>query len=109
MDMRRKTVFGKFPSHPSTEARTDRPTVNTAPEARAGKRLPVGYIGPMANSTIAGRCGILTGASSGIGRALATQLIRQGARLIVVARRTERWEGLARGLAGASGEVAILL
>jgi short-subunit dehydrogenase len=40
--------------------------------------------------------GIITGASSGIGRAIALQLLKQGARLAVVARRRELLEELAR-------------
>lgn len=62
----------------------------------------------MARRTIAGRCGILTGASSGIGRALASQLVREGARLVVVARRLERLQELAASLAGTLGQLEIL-
>jgi short-subunit dehydrogenase len=41
---------------------------------------------------------LVTGASSGIGRSIATQLARRGADLVVVARRRSMLEDLARGL-----------
>lgn len=62
----------------------------------------------MARRPIHGLRGILTGASSGIGRALATELVHQGARLVVVARRPERLDELKQSLAGAPGEILTL-
>ncbi len=62
----------------------------------------------MARRSIDGCRGILTGASSGIGRALATQLVRQGARLLVVARRPQRLAELAASLADAPGRIEVL-
>ncbi len=62
----------------------------------------------MAKRSIAGCRGILTGASSGIGRALAAELVAQGARLVIVSRRAERLEALAATLAGAPGELVTL-
>ena len=44
----------------------------------------------MARRTIAGSRGIVTGASSGIGRAIAVELARNGAKVLAVARRAER-------------------
>ncbi|MDP9173897.1 MAG: SDR family NAD(P)-dependent oxidoreductase [Planctomycetota bacterium] len=44
---------------------------------------------------------VITGASAGIGKALATELSRQGARLVLAARRLERLEELNRSLGGA--------
>lgn len=62
----------------------------------------------MARRTINGCRGILTGASSGIGRALAGELVRGGARLVLVSRRADRLEHLAATLSGASGRVEIV-
>lgn len=52
--------------------------------------------------------GILSGASSGIGKALASELVRGGARLVVVARRAERLAALAESLRDAPGRVECL-
>src|SRR4051812_36080596 len=62
----------------------------------------------MATRTIAGCRAIVTGASSGIGRALVVQLVRQGARVLALARRSERLKELAIELSGASGHLEIL-
>jgi short-subunit dehydrogenase len=54
------------------------------------------------------RCrAILTGASSGIGRALAIELVSAGARVLAVARRAERLEALGRELAAGPGEIFV--
>jgi len=52
---------------------------------------------------------ILTGASSGIGRALALEYARHAARLLLVARRRERLEELANEVRMAGGECEILV
>jgi short-subunit dehydrogenase len=51
---------------------------------------------------------IVTGASSGIGRALATQGARDGYRILAIARRAERLEELAQSVRGAGGTCATL-
>lgn len=62
----------------------------------------------MARRQIYGLRGILTGASSGIGYALAAELVRHGARLVVVARRDDRLQELCRSLGSSPGEVVSL-
>ncbi len=62
----------------------------------------------MARRTIHGIRGILTGASSGIGCALTEQLVDEGARLVLVARRAERLEDLKARLASCQGSVLLL-
>lgn len=51
-----------------------------------------------------GRSGLVTGASSGIGRATALALAREGVRLAVTARRAERLRDLAEEITAAGGE-----
>ena len=58
----------------------------------------------MPRRTIAGARAIVTGASSGIGRELALELARHGARLLVTARRLERLESLVKEIHGLDRE-----
>ena len=62
----------------------------------------------MARRNLAGARLILTGASSGIGRALALALAAQGARLVLVARREARLRALAAEMAGRGGEAIVV-
>ncbi len=62
----------------------------------------------MARRRIDGLRGILTGASSGIGYALAIELARRGARLVVVARRERRLLDLAAQVHDAPGAIVPL-
>jgi NADP-dependent 3-hydroxy acid dehydrogenase YdfG len=52
-----------------------------------------------------GRCAIVTGASAGIGEAIAIDLAQQGAGVVVNARRAERLEELAQHIAGHGGRI----
>jgi len=53
---------------------------------------------------IAGKTGLVTGASSGIGRGIALALGREGVRLAITARRKERLEALADEIAASGGQ-----
>lgn len=50
---------------------------------------------------------VVTGASAGMGRAIVTQFVQEGARVVAVARRRERLEELAASLADAPGKIVI--
>jgi len=52
---------------------------------------------------------IVTGASSGIGRAIACELARQGAKVICMARREDRLQSLAQEIEGAGGCVSCIV
>jgi short-subunit dehydrogenase len=57
--------------------------------------------------SFANQVAVITGASSGIGRALATALARQGTRVGLVARRRTEMENLAQEIAEAGGTAAV--
>jgi short-subunit dehydrogenase len=63
----------------------------------------------MPSRTIAGCRVLLTGGSSGIGRALATKLVEDGAQVLAVARRPERLAELAARVASAPGRFELLV
>lgn len=57
---------------------------------------------------IAGKVVVVTGASSGLGEAIARRLGRCGAKLVLGARRLERLEDLSREIVEAGGDVRVL-
>lgn len=50
---------------------------------------------------------VVTGASSGMGKAITTLFVQEGAKVVAVARRIERLEELAESLKGEPGEIEI--
>jgi len=62
----------------------------------------------MARRELRGSRAIVTGASSGIGRATALELARQGVRVLISARRGDRLQTLADAIRAAGGEVELL-
>src|SRR5436190_20263796 len=63
----------------------------------------------MATRSVLGMRTILTGASSGIGQALARLLAKRGSRLVLGARRAERLSALADELKAAGAEVVTVM
>ena len=61
----------------------------------------------MTDSAFRDRIAVVTGASTGIGEAVARSLIAGGARVVINARRKERLEELVKEFGGASGAVAV--
>jgi short-subunit dehydrogenase len=58
--------------------------------------------------TIAGSRAIVTGASGGLGRAIATELARQGANLVLVARRADQLRAVADEISQTGGRATVV-
>ena len=54
---------------------------------------------------LANKAIVVTGASSGMGKAIVELFVKEGASVVAVARRTERLEQLAEALAGEAGKI----
>ena len=76
------------------------------PESR-GRRLATRMAEP-ASASLDGRTALVTGASRGIGRAIALELARAGARIVAVGRNAERLEETRRQVEAIGGACAVL-
>lgn len=54
-----------------------------------------------------GKVCVVTGASSGMGKEIVTMFVKEGAKVVAVARRKERLEALAESLRDEAGEIAV--
>jgi thioester reductase-like protein len=70
-------------------------------------RLASGQATPKKTGPLAGRVAVVTGASSGIGAAVATALSNEGAHVVLAARRTEALEKLKTKLSATPGKVVV--
>lgn len=76
---------------------------------RPPRRLQVNGVttAKVSKGRLAGKVAVITGASSGIGAAVAVGLAKEGAHVVLAARRTEALEGVKRKLADYGGKVLI--
>jgi len=56
-----------------------------------------------------GKVVVVTGASSGMGHAIATRFVNEGAKVVAAARRKERLDALAESLKDAPGQIAVFV
>jgi NAD(P)-dependent dehydrogenase (short-subunit alcohol dehydrogenase family) len=72
---------------------------------RGGRRLPL--LGPSLEQSVRGKVVLVTGASSGIGRATALKIGAAGATVLLVARRAEKLEEARRAIERAGGAAQV--
>ena len=61
----------------------------------------------MSKTDLSGKVAVVTGASSGMGKAIVERYVKEGASVVAVARRKEKLEELAASLAGEPGKIAV--
>lgn len=69
------------------------------------RRLANGVGGGKVKGRLGGKVAVITGASSGIGAAVAVGLAKEGARVVLAARRTDALEGVKRKIVASGGQV----
>ena len=91
--MRRLRIRGAVPAHPVTGG-------NACPSGNGAEGVAV-------DLQLAGKVAFITGASKGIGRAVAEQLAREGADVVIAARTEEPLAAAAKQIAAETGTTVV--